>query len=325
MVATLLAVQIDAHPKLPTVQSGQVLAYASNMSPSGLLQATNAARVANGLESLQVDSRLNNSAQMKAQHMADNDYWAHVAPDGTQPWYFFQAAGYSYTRAGENLAYGFMTSQSTVDGWMGSPSHRTNILGDYVNVGFGIINVANYQGNGNETIVVAHYGSPISYSPPAPATPATPSAQPVDPPAATSPVTQPAASQPTTQNATEASPVTAQPIDQQTKPSPINPDQSAPARNQKTDTTTQAALATGSPKSISLLDLISQKRAPLSALIAVSVTFVTAAAYALTHRRAFQQALVTGEHFTAKHPTIDVAIIAAVSALILLTSYGRIG
>ena len=71
-----------------------------------LLAENNASRAANGLGAFSLNSQLNNSAQAKAQNMADNNYWAHVAPDGTQPG-IFEAAGYTYSAAGENLAYGF--------------------------------------------------------------------------------------------------------------------------------------------------------------------------------------------------------------------------
>lgn len=80
-------VRIDAHA-LPRMTKPSVLAYATSMSRSDLFAAANSSRAANGLAPFTLNGQLNNSAQAKAQHMADNNYWAHVAPDGTQPWYF---------------------------------------------------------------------------------------------------------------------------------------------------------------------------------------------------------------------------------------------
>jgi hypothetical protein len=97
--------------------------------------------------------------------MIKRDYWAHIAPDGKTPWAFINESGYKYRSAGENLAYGFDSSEQTVAGWMNSPSHRENMLKlDYKEVGFGIAYSNNYQGKGPETVVVAEYGDPLSPS-----------------------------------------------------------------------------------------------------------------------------------------------------------------
>lgn len=150
---------------------GKVLAYATSVSVSGLANATNQTRAANGLGHLAVNSQLNSGAQAKAQHMIAHNYWSHAAPDGTEPWYFFGQAGYDYQDAGENLAYGFDSSPEIVDAWMGSTGHRANILGDYQDVGFGFANGDGYQG-GEYTVVVAFYGT--QQNPPPPPAPATP-------------------------------------------------------------------------------------------------------------------------------------------------------
>jgi len=140
---------------------GDVLAYATNMTDSGLLDSTNKARTDNNLKTLTYSAVLDKAAQAKAEDMAKRDYWSHNTPDGKEPWIFIDDAGYNYFKAAENLAYGFENSNSTVVGWMNSPSHRANILdGDLAEVGFGIVNVQNYQNKGPETIVVAMYGLP---------------------------------------------------------------------------------------------------------------------------------------------------------------------
>lgn len=170
IVITLVASLLWAQPHLAFLQRDNgVLAYATNVSISGLLSSTNSKRQANGRASLGLDSRLNSAAQAKANDMVNRDYWSHVTPDGQQPWVFITNAGYQYLSAGENLAYGFMTSTGTVNGWMNSPSHKANLLSStFTEVGFGIANSANYVGNGNQTVVVAMYGKPQVASNPAP-------------------------------------------------------------------------------------------------------------------------------------------------------------
>lgn len=132
-----------------------VLSYATDITATSLLSATNSQRSANGLGGLTQSGTLAQAAQAKAADMAANNYWAHTSPAGKTPWTFIDATGYSYESAGENLAYGFATSNDTITGWMNSPGHRANMLNTkYTEVGFGIINVENYQDNGNQTAVV---------------------------------------------------------------------------------------------------------------------------------------------------------------------------
>jgi hypothetical protein len=144
---------------------GKVLGYAVSVSPSALLQGTNTQRTDDHETALNLSSALNNAAQSKAEDMAKQNYWSHVSPNGEQPWQFITAAGYNYTAAGENLAYGFGSSNAVMNAWMHSAEHRANILnGKYQDIGFGIADAPNFQGHGPETIVVAMYGEPAGVS-----------------------------------------------------------------------------------------------------------------------------------------------------------------
>lgn len=148
-----------------------VLAYATNVSAPGLLQATNSEREQNGDVDLSDNASLDAAAQAKANDMVKRNYWSHITPDGKTPWAFIDATGYHYQSAGENLAYGFASSNETINGWMNSPAHRENLLNPaYQTVGFGVANSENFQKTGQETIVVALYAQPVSaVASPAPA------------------------------------------------------------------------------------------------------------------------------------------------------------
>lgn len=144
----------------------RVLGISSDFSSSALLQDTNVQRSSDHEQALVLNKQLSAAAQAKANDMAAKDYWSHNAPDGRTPWSFINAAGYHYQMAGENLAYGFTTASDTITGWMNSPTHRANILNaNYKDVGFGVAQSANYQGNGPETIIVAEYGEPAEAAP----------------------------------------------------------------------------------------------------------------------------------------------------------------
>jgi uncharacterized protein YkwD len=40
---------------------------------------------------------------------------------------------------GENVAYGYSTAESVVNAWLNSEGHREMIIGDFTNIGFGIL------------------------------------------------------------------------------------------------------------------------------------------------------------------------------------------
>src|SRR5205085_5998309 len=78
-----------------------VLGYASNISADEVIRLTNQKRAEAGLSVLQTNSVLSQAAQAKGTYMIEHNFWAHVAPDGTQPWKFFKDFGYKYSYAGE--------------------------------------------------------------------------------------------------------------------------------------------------------------------------------------------------------------------------------
>lgn len=144
-----------------TSSSGVVKGYSSNTSESGLLESTNKARQTAGVSPLAYNSALDQAAQAKAEDMKAKNYWSHVSPDGTEPWIFIQTVNYTYSKAAENLAFGFASSDTVIDGWLNSPEHRSTLLDSELSeVGFGVVNVPDYLGNGPETVVVALYARP---------------------------------------------------------------------------------------------------------------------------------------------------------------------
>lgn len=303
--------------------SSHVLRYATSMSRDELLAQCNSSRTANGLPALTLNTKLNSSAQAKAQHMANNNYWAHDAPDGTQPWYFFEAAGYSYSRAGENLAYGFDNAQATNSGWMNSPGHKANILGDYTEVGFGFINSADFQGNEN-TVVVAHYAKPLTSTTIAsqpseigaePSEPVPPQEDSSTPP--TQPHDQP--QQPQTPSAGSAGGGSAGQLETEADPQKDHPEKAKetvqPAAPKENNDIIPVVTATA--KDISVFESIKHGSLPQAATVGIGLTVSSAVGYAVTHRRLVKHAVQTGERYLIAHPLIDLAILTAALGAIL--------
>ncbi len=140
-----------------------ILGFASQIPPAEVIRLTNIERQAKGLPALKFDPKLTAAAARKAGDMIARDYWAHVAPNGTQPWYFISDVGYSYRYAGENLARDFSDPSSVVRAWMNSPSHRDNLLSNrYQDIGVAVIDG---RLTGHETtLVVQMFGTKLAAS-----------------------------------------------------------------------------------------------------------------------------------------------------------------
>ena len=110
----------------------------------------NIERSKEGLRLLKINNKLNASALAKCKDMVTNNYWAHISPNGTEPWKFILDAGYRFYYAGENLIRFYPNDQEAMKGFMGSPTHRRNVLNpNYKDIGIGrCVNM-----------IVQHFGS----------------------------------------------------------------------------------------------------------------------------------------------------------------------
>lgn len=138
-----------------------VLGYASRIPVSEIVSLTNQERQTRGLSKLTFNSELSNAAAKKAADMFSKNYWAHVSPTGTQPWFFITQEGYTYRYAGENLARDFTSAPDVVAAWIASPSHKENLLsGRYQDIGVAVVDGVL---DGRETtLVVQMFGTKLS-------------------------------------------------------------------------------------------------------------------------------------------------------------------
>lgn len=135
--------------------------FTASVLPAVLVTLANEDRAAEGLNQLTTNPVLEDAARMKAEHMAENGYFAHVSPDGLDPWYWFYRAGYQFVDAGENLAVNFSDSDDVNQAWLDSPGHRANIMnGKFTEIG---IAAAKGMYKGKKTIfVVQLFGTPMA-------------------------------------------------------------------------------------------------------------------------------------------------------------------
>jgi uncharacterized protein YkwD len=137
-------------------------AFASDITRASVVAEMNVHRVAFGLPPLREDVRLDQAADDRVIDMEEQSYWAHISPEGRQPFEWFRPHGYDFRYAGENLASGFDTVEVLVDAWMESKGHRENILApEYNDCGVAIIEGAT-TGRGAGKSIVVMFGREVS-------------------------------------------------------------------------------------------------------------------------------------------------------------------
>ncbi len=131
--------------------------FFADITKSSLENFVNQTRQSLGLQPLSGNEKLNQAAQLKAEHMVQEQYFNHTSPSGVTPWFWFLKTGYSYKYAGENLAVGFFESEEVFNAWLNSPSHKANIVNPkYTEVGTAVLGGF---GSGNAIVVVQEFGT----------------------------------------------------------------------------------------------------------------------------------------------------------------------
>jgi uncharacterized protein YkwD len=121
-----------------------------------ILAAMNRERAERGLVPLRLNEKLSLAATDRIGDMFTKRYFAHVSPDGIDPFVWATGRGYRWRLIGENLAVGFRGA-SVVDGWMRSPGHRANILQrSFDEVGIAVAEGAPRSGYRGPTVVAMY-------------------------------------------------------------------------------------------------------------------------------------------------------------------------
>ena len=72
--------------------------------------------------------KLASAAFGHSRDMADNNYFSHDSQDGRTMANRIDATGYAWSTIGENIAAGYSSVQSVIDGWMASEGHCANLM-----------------------------------------------------------------------------------------------------------------------------------------------------------------------------------------------------
>lgn len=106
-------------------------------------EITNNYRSLVGVSSLTLDSSLVEAASIRAKELSDS--FSHTRPNGSSCFTVLSELGISYGTAGENIAAGYSSSQSVMEGWRSSSGHYQNIISSkFRKIGIGV-NIINNQ------------------------------------------------------------------------------------------------------------------------------------------------------------------------------------
>lgn len=146
---------------------------AAPYSATQIISLANAAREDHGVEKLRMDDRLMEAAYAKANDILAKGYFSHTSPSGDTTRTWVMKFGYAYTEAGENLAMDFIVASEVINRWLGSSTHRQNLLSaKYSDTGVAVLEGTM---NGQSTIIVVQFfGNQRANSTPAPISEPTP-------------------------------------------------------------------------------------------------------------------------------------------------------
>ena len=106
-------------------------------------EITNNYRSLVGVSSLTLDSSLVEAASIRAKELSNS--FSHTRPNGSSCFTVLSELGISYGTAGENIAVGYSSSQSVMEGWKNSSGHYQNIISSkFKKIGIGV-NIVNNQ------------------------------------------------------------------------------------------------------------------------------------------------------------------------------------
>jgi len=134
----------DPSPNLPAVPQAPAWLTADEAQAYVWL---NELRLQNNLSSVSIDAKLVEVARMKAQDIADNNYFSHVSPTYGSVSQMLRNAGVVYNRAGENLSKAGNIKQAHLQLEFSTKGHREIMLNSgYNKVGIGVVRLKNIPG-----------------------------------------------------------------------------------------------------------------------------------------------------------------------------------
>ena len=106
---------------------------------------TNSVRFQRNLNGLEYSEKATISSRKHSEDMAKNNFFEHTNKKNESPFDRMKKEDIVYIGAGENIAAGQTSAIYAHEAWMNSEGHRKNILGDYNNIGVGVVFGGHYK------------------------------------------------------------------------------------------------------------------------------------------------------------------------------------
>lgn len=103
-----------------------------------LFQAINAERGRLGLSQFRWHDQVGAAALAHAKELAARQQLEHTGSDGSNAGQRLRRAGFVTSYWAENLGSGYRDADRLVAGWMASPAHRANLVGNFRHAGIGV-------------------------------------------------------------------------------------------------------------------------------------------------------------------------------------------
>lgn len=119
-------------PTPPAPAAAAAAATASSLTASSVatevVRLVNIERAKRGLKPVTINGKLTAAADGHSAYQARIGRLTHTSANRSNAGKRMTAAGYSWSRWGENVAYGYATPAAVMKAWMRSAGHRANIL-----------------------------------------------------------------------------------------------------------------------------------------------------------------------------------------------------
>ena len=102
-----------------------------------MVEIVNEVRGDGAMPAVELHDRVTAAAQTHAEYLASIRRLSHEGPNGTNTGHRLSEAGFEWIAWGENIGAGFHEPRLLVEAWLGSASHRAQLLGDYRYAGVG--------------------------------------------------------------------------------------------------------------------------------------------------------------------------------------------
>jgi uncharacterized protein YkwD len=134
LVAAIIILSLSSLPI--SANAASVAKDGTSEYKAEVIRLVNIEREKAGVKPIAFLDELNEPADVRARET--KILFSHTRPGGTEWHTVFNNYSLEYEKSGENLAYGFKKPEALIKAWMGSDSHKKNILNpDYEYIGIG--------------------------------------------------------------------------------------------------------------------------------------------------------------------------------------------